>query len=108
MLLESLLKIESAWLEKIVIAYEPVFAIGTGVAATPAYAQSVHLFIRNCLKKHFGQVADRLRIVYGGSVTSAHVGRFLECPDIDGALIGGASLVAESFLDIVRYHKEKE
>ena len=87
----------------LVIAYEPVWAIGTGKTATPQLAQEVHLFIRDWLGKKFtSTIAENVRILYGGSVKPANVAGLMEQPDIDGALVGGASLRAEDFEKIVR------
>jgi len=86
--------------ETLVIAYEPVWAIGTGKTATPLQAQEVHQFIREKLKELFGEVADSIRILYGGSVKPENAGSILEQPDIDGVLVGGASLDPEKFYDI--------
>lgn len=87
-----------------VLAYEPVWAIGTGRTATPEEAQEVHQFIRRWLKAHFGeQPAEAIRILYGGSVKPDNVRDLMSKPDIDGALVGGASLKPESFLPIVRF-----
>jgi triosephosphate isomerase len=88
--------------DKITIAYEPVWAIGTGRNATPEEAEEVHGFIRERLKSNFGRVADGVRILYGGSVTSTNIKELLSPPDIDGALVGGASLEADSFTKIVQ------
>lgn len=89
---------------KIVIAYEPVWAIGTGLSATPAIAQSVHAAIRNWLRKTYGNdVAEAIRIQYGGSVTPDTVSELMKQPDIDGALVGGASLTAASFAKIIKF-----
>jgi triosephosphate isomerase (TIM) len=86
-----------------IIAYEPVWAIGTGKTATPAQAQEVHAFIRELLAAMFdSSVADRVRIQYGGSVKSANAKELLGQPDIDGALVGGASLDPKGFADIVK------
>ena len=86
-----------------VIAYEPVWAIGTGKTATPAQAQEVHAFIRELLAAMFGApVAAKVRIQYGGSVKPANAKELLGQPDIDGALVGGASLEAKGFADIVK------
>ncbi len=89
---------------KLVIAYEPVWAIGTGETATPEQAQEVHAFIRSFVRSRFGDaVADGMRIQYGGSVKPDNIRSLMDQPDIDGALVGGASLKAASFLGIVRY-----
>ena len=90
--------------EKVVIAYEPVWAIGTGKTATPEDAQEVISAIRNRLADAFsGGVADRSRILYGGSVKASNIVGIMAQPDIDGALVGGASLDAEEFTQICRY-----
>jgi triosephosphate isomerase len=87
---------------RLVLAYEPVWAIGTGRTATPAQAQEVHQFIRQWVQEQVGStVATALRILYGGSVTPDNIKDLMAAPDIDGALVGGASLKAESFLSIV-------
>ena len=88
--------------KKAVIAYEPVWAIGTGNAATPLQAQEVHAFIRLQLARHCNEVADAVRILYGGSVTAASASALFKMTDIDGGLIGGASLLADDFLAICR------
>ncbi len=85
-----------------VIAYEPVWAIGTGKTATPEQAQEVHQFIRLLLARHDNYIADGVRILYGGSVKADNAKQLFEMTDIDGGLIGGASLVAEDFLAICR------
>jgi triosephosphate isomerase len=87
---------------KLVIAYEPVWAIGTGKTATGEQAQDVHKFIRDLLKKNYGQEAsDSVRIQYGGSVKPDNITELMNKPDVDGALVGGASLKADSFSAIV-------
>ena len=92
--------------EEIYIAYEPVWAIGTGKTATPQQAQEVHALIRLWLSKKFHQaIADRLPILYGGSVKPENIKDLLSCPDIDGGLIGGASLKAPDFTSVVLYNK---
>ncbi|MDD5560535.1 MAG: triose-phosphate isomerase [Candidatus Omnitrophica bacterium] len=86
----------------LIIAYEPVWAIGTGKTATPDQAQEVHKFIRDLLKKNYGQdVSDNIRIQYGGSVKPENIMQLMERPDVDGALVGGASLKVDSFSAIV-------
>lgn len=90
-------------LSKIVVAYEPVWAIGTGLTATSADAQAMHAAIRGELRRIGGAAADTVRIQYGGSVKPDNVDELMAQPDIDGALVGGAALVAESFLRIVNY-----
>jgi triosephosphate isomerase len=83
-----------------VIAYEPVWAIGTGKVATPEQAQAVHVFIREKIAALDTGVADKVQILYGGSMNPANAGELLSKPDIDGGLIGGASLKATDFLAI--------
>jgi triosephosphate isomerase len=91
-------------LKNIVIAYEPVWAIGTGKTATPAQAQEVHAFIRAQLRERFdAATADATRIQYGGSVKPDNVRELMSQPDIDGALVGGASLKPESFEALVKF-----
>jgi triosephosphate isomerase len=86
-----------------VIAYEPVWAIGTGKSATPAEAQEVHAFIRGLVEDRFNKtLAMEKRIVYGGSVTPDNIRELYTKPDIDGALVGGASLKAEKFLPLIK------
>jgi triosephosphate isomerase len=87
-------------LGKGVIAYEPVWAIGTGKTATPEQAQEVHAFIRARVAEKSGEVADKIRILYGGSMKPGNAAELISKPDIDGGLIGGAALKAEDFLAI--------
>jgi triosephosphate isomerase len=87
---------------KAVIAYEPVWAIGTGLTATPEQAQAVHAFIRGRLAQHDSAMAANVVIQYGGSMKPSNAAELLSQPDIDGGLIGGAALVAEDFLAICR------
>jgi len=87
---------------KTVIAYEPVWAIGTGKTATPEQAQAVHAFIRQRVAQLDGKVAQDLKILYGGSMKPGNAAELMAMPDIDGGLIGGASLVAEEFVAICR------
>ena len=90
-------------MEETVIAYEPVWAIGTGKTATTAQAQEAHAFIRRLLAKIFDEtVARRVRIQYGGSVKPSNARELMSQPDVDGALVGGASLEARSFADIIK------
>jgi triosephosphate isomerase len=93
-------------MERIIIAYEPVWAIGTGKTATPEQAQEMHSHIRKTVAAaHGGDVADGLRILYGGSVKPDNIAELMSQPDVDGALVGGASLEAESFAKIVNYER---
>ncbi|MDO8580090.1 MAG: triose-phosphate isomerase, partial [Candidatus Omnitrophota bacterium] len=89
--------------KRIIIAYEPVWAIGTGKTATPGQAQEVHQLIRQLLTQMCGEdVAQRVRIQYGGSVKPENIAELMAQPDIDGALVGGASLKVDSFVDIIK------
>ncbi|HKO99308.1 MAG TPA: triose-phosphate isomerase [Pyrinomonadaceae bacterium] len=91
-------------LDRIIIAYEPVWAIGTGRTATPEQAQEMHAFIRRVFADRYNDPAARsMRILYGGSVKPDNIAGLMAKPDIDGALVGGASLKAESFAQIVSY-----
>ena len=88
----------------LVIAYEPVWAIGTGKTATPAQAQEVHAYIRKLFAEMYGKkAADEVRILYGGSVKPENCAELMKQPDIDGGLVGGASLDADSFTRLVKY-----
>jgi len=90
-------------MEKIIIAYEPVWAIGTGKTASPDQAQEVHLYIRTLVAKMYNDnIAQKVRIQYGGSVKPDNSAELMSQPDIDGALVGGASLKADSFSEIVK------
>ena len=91
-------------LDRIIVAYEPVWAIGTGRTATPEQAQEMHAFIRRVFAEgHSEAAASALRILYGGSVKPDNIAGLMKQADIDGALVGGASLNAESFAQIVKY-----
>ena len=86
----------------IIVAYEPVWAIGTGMTATPEQAQAVHLFIRNLLGESSENIAQKTPILYGGSMNAGNAMELISCSDIDGGLIGGAALKAEDFLQICK------
>ena len=99
---EGLFHLKEEEIKQVVIAYEPVWAIGTGETATSNQAQEMHAFIRTILAEQFNQdVADSISILYGGSCNSTNAKELFEQPDIDGGLIGGASLEVESFIQII-------
>lgn len=103
-LLKDLTDITPEQMLRVVIAYEPVWAIGTGLVCPKEVAQDVHQYIRSVIAKRFGsEVANQVIIQYGGSVKPDNVKELMEMPDIDGALVGGASLTADSFAKIVNY-----
>lgn len=94
-------------LDRIIVAYEPVWAIGTGRTATPEQAQEMHAFIRRVFAERYSdQAANELRILYGGSVKPDNIAGLMSQTDIDGALVGGASLKADSFAKIVNYDRQ--
>lgn len=100
---QGLAGMSAADMSKVVIAYEPVWAIGTGKTATPAMAQETHAFVRSVLKDMFGAaVAETVRIQYGGSMKPENAAELVAECDIDGGLIGGASLKADSFADLIK------
>ena len=99
----GLKEIPAAGAARIIVAYEPVWAIGTGKTATPAQAQEVHAFLRGRLRELWGGAADSVRILYGGSVKPDNIAALMANEDIDGALVGGASLSPESFAKIVTF-----
>ncbi|MDP4117127.1 MAG: triose-phosphate isomerase [Bacteroidota bacterium] len=102
-IIEGLKNVSEEELEKIIIAYEPVWAIGTGKVASPQQAEDVHAFIRNLIKEKFSAAAaDRIIIQYGGSVKPENAKELLGQKDIDGALVGGACLKADSFIGIMK------
>lgn len=102
-LIEGLRDISNTMLETITIAYEPVWAIGTGKTATPEQAQEIHVFVREVIKNLYSEDASRnIKIQYGGSVNPENIASLIKQPDIDGALVGGASLKVESFCEILR------
>jgi triosephosphate isomerase (TIM) len=99
---ESLFHLSAAQLERIVIAYEPIWAIGTGKTATTAQAQEIQFYIRTVLAENYSkEEADALSILYGGSVKASNAKELFSCPDVDGGLVGGASLVATEFIQII-------
>ncbi|MCH2613766.1 MAG: triose-phosphate isomerase, partial [Opitutales bacterium] len=101
-LLGGLDGVDASGMSNLVIAYEPVWAIGTGKTATPEMAQEVHGAIRSLLKEAYGDaVAEKTRIIYGGSMKPSNADDLLAQPDIDGGLIGGASLDSKSFCDLI-------
>ena len=98
----SLFNLSAEEFGKVTLAYEPVWAIGTGLTATPAQAQEIHAYIRSLIADKYGkQVADDTTILYGGSCNEKNAAELFANPDVDGGLIGGASLVAEKFLAII-------
>lgn len=100
---EALFHLNADALKKIVIAYEPVWAIGTGKTATSQQAQDMHAVIRQHLASKYGaQVASEISILYGGSVKADNAKELFSCPDVDGGLVGGASLKSREFVDIVK------
>jgi triosephosphate isomerase len=102
-LVNTLFHFDDLLVRNTVIAYEPVWAIGTGVNATPEQAQEMHAFIRKTLAEKFGQpVASSIPILYGGSCNASNASALFDCPDVDGGLIGGASLKCEDFAQIRR------
>lgn len=100
---EGLQQVSKGEMENIIVAYEPVWAIGTGVTASPEQAQEVHLFVRELLSEIFGgDTAEKTIIQYGGSVKPGNANELLSQNDIDGALVGGACLEADSFIGIIK------
>jgi len=100
---EGLFHLNAEAMKKIVVAYEPVWAIGTGKTATTAQAQEMHLVIRKHLAAKFGDAtAEQIPILYGGSVKPDNAKELFGCPDVDGGLVGGASLKSRDFVDIVK------
>jgi triosephosphate isomerase (TIM) len=100
---ESLFHLDEAAIKKIVIAYEPVWAIGTGKTATSQQAQDMHAVIRKQLAGKYGQsAANEIPILYGGSVNAANAKELFSCPDVDGGLVGGVSLKSREFTDVIK------
>ncbi len=106
-LLHGVFWLEKDQLERLVIAYEPVWAIGTGKTASPDQAQEMHAHIRKLIRDSYGeQTAESISILYGGSCNSKNAGALFANPDVDGGLIGGASLKAEEFFEIIKCRQE--
>jgi triosephosphate isomerase len=104
---ESLFHLSADDLKKIVIAYEPIWAIGTGKTATTEQAQEMHYHLRSVLAGKYGEdVADEISILYGGSVKANNAAELFDSPDVDGGLVGGASLVAGDFIEIIKALKK--
>ena len=100
---EALFHLTAEQLAKVVIAYEPVWAIGTGVTASNEQAEEMHAFIRAFVAENFSQqLADGISILYGGSVNAANANALFACPNVDGGLVGGASLKADDFMTIIQ------
>lgn len=100
----ALCGVSAAQLPDVVIAYEPVWAIGTGMTATAEDANRTIAAIRGAIRELFGYVAENVRILYGGSMNDKNAGELMSQPEIDGGLIGGASLIAEKFEKVINYH----
>ena len=99
----TVLKLDESSIINIVLAYEPVWAIGTGETATSEQAQEMHQFIRNCISENFNEeIANNISILYGGSVKPANAAEIFEKKDVDGGLIGGAALNASDFFKIIQ------
>ncbi len=100
---ESLFHLKDTQLMKIVVAYEPIWAIGTGKTASSSQAQEMHAHLRKVLAKQYGPiVANNISILYGGSVKAENAKELFSCPDVDGGLVGGASLLANDFVEIIK------
>jgi triosephosphate isomerase (TIM) len=100
---ESLFHLPAERIKELVIAYEPIWAIGTGKTASTAQAQEIHQFLRSVLADQYGtELANEIPILYGGSVKAGNAAELFACPDVDGGLVGGASLVAGDFIAIIK------
>lgn len=100
---ESLFHLPAEKIKDIVIAYEPIWAIGTGKTATTEQAQEIHAYLRSVLATQYGaDIANQVSILYGGSVKANNAKELFSCPDVDGGLVGGASLVAADFIEIIK------
>lgn len=105
-IMASTFHLEDVDFSKLIFAYEPVWAIGTGVTASPEQAQEMHAFIRQIIREKYGNdVADVMSILYGGSCNPGNARELFSLPDVDGGLIGGASLKAEDFIKIIESHQ---
>ena len=104
---ESLFHLPAEKITQIIIAYEPIWAIGTGKTASTGQAQEMHAHLRSIIAGQYGQdIADKISILYGGSVKANNAIELFACPDVDGGLVGGASLVAKEFIEIIEALKE--
>jgi triosephosphate isomerase (TIM) len=100
---ESLFHLPASTIKNIIIAYEPIWAIGTGKTASTQQAQEIHQYLRSVVAAQYDKaVADEIPILYGGSVKASNAKELFSCPDVDGGLVGGASLVAADFLEIIK------
>ena len=100
---ESLFHLTAAQIKNIVIAYEPIWAIGTGKTATTEQAQEMHAHLRSIIASQYGEASsNEVPILYGGSVKANNAKEIFSCPDVDGGLVGGASLIAADFIEIIR------
>jgi triosephosphate isomerase (TIM) len=100
---ESLFHLPAEKIKDIVIAYEPIWAIGTGKTATTEQAQEIHAWLRSVLADQYGaDIANQISILYGGSVKANNAKELFSCPDVDGGLVGGASLIASDFIEIIK------
>lgn len=100
---ESLFHLQADKVKNLIIAYEPIWAIGTGKTASTEQAQEMHRYLRSVIAGQYGDaVAQQISILYGGSVKAGNANELFNCPDVDGGLVGGASLVAEEFIAIIR------
>lgn len=106
-LLQSLAGVSALEMKHVILAYEPVWAIGTGQAATPEDAEAMHRFCRKCIADVWGEdVSQQIVIQYGGSVKPANAKAFMDKEDVDGLLVGGASLTLDTFSNIIHYHSQ--
>lgn len=100
---ESIFHLPADKIREIIIAYEPIWAIGTGKTASSGQAQEIHQFLRSVIAAQYGnEIANEIPILYGGSVKAGNAKELFSCPDVDGGLVGGASLVAADFIEIIK------